>query len=48
MDLVNVREKLSFVSYFGIKNKFKKICVCPEALWGREVDCDGSGWELGN
>lgn len=27
----------------GMKNRCEKICMYPEALWGKEVDCNGSG-----
>jgi len=45
---VNMRENLSLVSHWGMKNRCDKICMCPEALWGKEVECSGSGWEFGN
>lgn len=48
MNLVNLRQKLSLVSQWGMKNMCYKICMYPEALWGKEVDCNGSGWEYGN
>jgi hypothetical protein len=48
MNLVKFRETLPLVSYWGMKNWFEKICMCHEALWWREIDCDGSGWEFRN
>ena len=48
MNLVKMREKLSLVSDWAMKNRCEKICMYPEALEGKEVHCNGSGWDFGD